>query len=51
MTMHAPKAVLLVYDVTNYDSFRNLEDWYRLVRQTFKNEKMPTMALVGNKSE
>jgi len=42
--------VLLVYDITNYESFQNLEDWYRLVRRTFDDERMPYVALVGNKS-
>ena len=44
------KAVLLVYDITNYESFQNAEDWLRLVRRTFKDGPMPTLALVGNKS-
>lgn len=43
-------AVLLCYDITNYESFANLEDWHRLVLKTFKGEKLPYMALVGNKS-
>jgi Ras-related protein Rab-28 len=42
-------AVLLCYDITNYESFANLEDWYRLVSQTFQNGTMPYIALVGNK--
>jgi Ras-related protein Rab-28 len=42
--------VLLVYDITNYESFQNLEDWYRLVRRTFDDDKMPYVGLVGNKS-
>ena len=40
-----------MYDITNYESFQNLEDWYRLVRRTFDEDKMPYVALVGNKSE
>lgn len=44
------QAVLLVYDITNYESFQNLEDWYRLVRRTFDDEHMPYVGLVGNKS-
>ncbi|RLN96155.1 hypothetical protein BBJ28_00011635 [Nothophytophthora sp. Chile5] len=28
----------------------NLEDWYRLVRRTFDDDRMPYVALVGNKS-
>lgn len=45
------QAVFLCYDITNYQSFQNLEDWYRLVKQTFAKEpRMPTVALVANKS-
>jgi hypothetical protein len=32
------QVVLLVYDITDYQSFQNLEDWYRLVRRTFGNK-------------
>lgn len=42
--------MLLVYDITNYESFQNLEDWYRLVRRTFDDDRMPYVGLVGNKS-
>ena len=42
-------AVLLCYDITNYDSFANLEDWYRIVTKTFKGKPMPYIALVANK--
>lgn len=34
--IYGAQAVLLCYDITNYDSFQNLEDWYRLVQQTFQ---------------
>lgn len=44
-------AVLLCYDITNYESFANLEDWYRLVLRTFQLGSMPFVALVGNKSK
>jgi Ras-related protein Rab-28 len=44
-------AVLLCYDITNYESFANLEDWYRLVLRTFYQAKLPYVALLGNKSE
>ena len=45
-----PQAVLLCYDVTNYQSFQDLEDWYRLVKQTHEKDTMPQVALIGNKS-
>lgn len=44
-------AVLLCYDITNYDSFANLEDWYRLVLKTFHEKTLPFLVLVGNKSK
>ena len=44
-------AVLLCYDISNYQSFQNVEDWYRLVRRTFEKSSMPYVALVGNKTD
>eukprot|EP01032_Pedospumella_encystans_P016463 gene16463-18786_t len=44
-------AVLLCYDITNYESFANLEDWYRIVLRTFYQAKMPYVALLGNKND
>lgn len=44
------QAVLLCYDVTNYQSFQDLEDWFRLVKQTHEKDAMPLVALIGNKS-
>lgn len=42
-------AILLCYDITNYDSFANLEDWYRIVRQTFATSTLPFIGLIANK--
>ena len=44
-------AILLCYDITNFESFANLEDWYGLVTRTFGGVKRPYLAIVGNKSE
>ena len=41
----------MCYDITNYDSFQNLDDWYRLVVKTFAEGTMPYVAMVGNKCE
>jgi Ras-related protein Rab-28 len=49
--IYGAHAVLLCYDITNYQSFQDLEDWYRLVRRTFGSEPMPYVALVGNKTD
>ncbi|CAF1173331.1 unnamed protein product [Rotaria sordida] len=42
--------VLLVYDITNLQSFENLEDWYSTVMKYCAGRK-PLFALVGNKSD
>ena len=43
-------AVLLVYDTTNPDSFKNVDDWLTFVREEFRNNpKQPHISLVGNK--
>ena len=45
------QGILLVYDITNYSSFENLDDWYSSVKKVFESDgKMPHLALVGNKS-
>ena len=44
-------AIFLCYDITNYESFANLEDWYRLVLRTFDKQPLPYTALVGNKND
>mmetsp|Transcript_147 Transcript_147/g.371 ORF Transcript_147/g.371 Transcript_147/m.371 type:complete len:234 (+) Transcript_147:168-869(+) len=44
------QAILVVYDITNYQSFQNAEDWIALVKKVFPDKtQMPYMALVGNK--
>ncbi|XP_065919294.1 ras-related protein Rab-28-like [Dysidea avara] len=46
------EAVLFIYDITNYTSFENLDDWLAVVKRTFRGAtKLPHMALVGNKSD
>ncbi len=42
-------AVILAYDITNFQSFQDLDDWLDLVHATFKPDEMPYMALFGNK--
>ena len=48
--IYGAQVVLLCYDITNYQSFQNLEDWYRLVVRTFGSRALPYVALIGNKS-
>lgn len=49
--IYGSHAVLLCYDITNYQSFQHLEDWLFLVKRTFGDNPMPYMALVANKSD
>ncbi|XP_064602235.1 LOW QUALITY PROTEIN: ras-related protein Rab-28-like [Liolophura sinensis] len=50
--IYGAHGILLVYDITNYSSFENLEDWYATIKKTFeKEEKLPHLALVGNKCD
>ncbi|CAM9739150.1 unnamed protein product, partial [Sphacelaria rigidula] len=44
-------AIVMCYDITNYDSFQNLDDWYRLVMKTFVDGNRPYVAMVGNKCD
>lgn len=42
----------MVYDITNGQSFENLEDWYNVVKKVNEeSEIQPLVALVGNKSK
>ncbi|CAG2216986.1 ras-related protein Rab-28-like [Mytilus galloprovincialis] len=42
--------IVLVYDITSYASFENLDDWYSSLKKVFgKETKLPHVALVGNK--
>nr|KAF6502186.1 RAB28, member RAS oncogene family [Molossus molossus] len=48
--IHGAQGILLVYDITNYQSFENLEDWYTVVKKVSEeSETQPLIALVGNK--
>ncbi|XP_024429547.1 ras-related protein Rab-28 isoform X1 [Desmodus rotundus] len=48
--IYGAQGILLVYDITNYQSFENLEDWYTVVKKVSEeSETQPLIALVGNK--
>ncbi|XP_041433756.1 ras-related protein Rab-28-like [Xenopus laevis] len=48
--IYGTQGVLLVYDITNYQSFENLEDWLSMVKKVNEeSERQPFVALVGNK--
>ncbi|WAR21644.1 RAB28-like protein [Mya arenaria] len=38
---------LLVYDITNHNSFDNLEDWYGSIKKVIGSQRMPHIALVS----
>lgn len=48
-------AILFVYDITNPDSFSNINDWYDFITAEFKNGassgKKPLLAIAGNKMD
>lgn len=46
--IYGAHAVLLVYDITNSQSFDNLEDWLAVIKKTCV-QKLPALALIGNK--
>lgn len=54
VVLYCLQAVLFVYDITNYSSFENLEDWLTIVNEVGSSSKEdytpPHLALVGNKS-
>ena len=47
--IYEANAVIFVYDITNHQSFEDLEDWHQLVTKTFENKELPLMALMANK--
>ena len=47
--LYGADAVLLVYDITNYSSFENLEDWYATAMKFVQSNKKCYFGLVANK--
>ncbi|KAI3351561.1 hypothetical protein L3Q82_020395 [Scortum barcoo] len=48
--VYGAHGLLLVYDITNYQSFENLEDWFSMVKKANEESDIqPVVALVGNK--
>eukprot|EP00283_Hemiselmis_rufescens_P021012 CAMPEP_0173438846 /NCGR_PEP_ID=MMETSP1357-20121228/20632_1 /TAXON_ID=77926 /ORGANISM="Hemiselmis rufescens, Strain PCC563" /LENGTH=202 /DNA_ID=CAMNT_0014404167 /DNA_START=27 /DNA_END=632 /DNA_ORIENTATION=+ len=48
--IYGSQAILICYDITNFQSFQNAEDWIALVKKVFPTSgQMPYIALVGNK--
>lgn len=53
LTRRAAPPPQLCYDISNYQSFQNLDDWLRLVHGTFRErgEEMPYLGLLANKAD
>merc|ERR1712060_525474 len=49
--MGGSHAVVLCYDITNYQTFQHLEDWLFLVKRTSDKDPMPYMGLMANKND
>ncbi|XP_063043910.1 ras-related protein Rab-28 isoform X2 [Engraulis encrasicolus] len=50
--IYGAQGVLLVYDITNYQSFENLEDWFGTLKKANEEaEVQPVVILVGNKTD
>lgn len=50
--IYGADGILLVYDITNYHSFENVEDWLKTARSVMKHsDQLPLVALVGNKCD
>ncbi|KAG8003863.1 Ras-related protein Rab-28, partial [Nibea albiflora] len=48
--VYGAHGVLLVYDITNYQSFENLEDWFSMVKKANEeSDTQPVVSLIGNK--
>ncbi|XP_056328676.1 ras-related protein Rab-28 isoform X1 [Danio aesculapii] len=48
--IYGAQGVLLVYDITNSQSFENLEDWLSMVRKANEeSDVQPAISLIGNK--
>ena len=41
--------MILIYDITNQQSFQDLEDWFNLVKKAFEGKELPMMILMANK--
>ncbi|MHA1991336.1 MAG: Rab family GTPase [Candidatus Hodarchaeales archaeon] len=42
-------AILLVYDVTNKESYKNVFSWIKEIKSLYLHKKIPPIALLGNK--
>jgi len=43
--------MIFVYDVTNNESYQDIQDWINLAKKCFSEDETPYWALVGNKAD
>ncbi|KAK9804325.1 hypothetical protein WJX72_006920 [[Myrmecia] bisecta] len=49
--VYGAHAVLYAYDITNLQSFQDLEDWHALVVRVCGRDRLPYLALIANKAD
>ena len=49
--IYGAKAVVFIYDITNYQSFMNIEEWLQVVKTAYANTELPYLAIIGNKTD
>ncbi|KAF7248307.1 Ras-related protein Rab-28 [Varanus komodoensis] len=49
--VYGAQAVLLVYDITNQQSFENLEDWYNVVKKVNEESETQPHVALGEEAE
>jgi Ras-related protein Rab-28 len=47
--IYEANAIILCYDITNHQSFVDLDDWLDVINKTFEGRELPLLALMGNK--
>jgi len=49
--IYGAHAIILCYDITNIQTFININQWYNLILKTFKDKTLPYVSIIGNKSD
>jgi Ras-related protein Rab-28 len=49
--IYGAHGVVFIYDITNYQSFLNVEEWLQVVKTTYAGSQLPYLALIGNKTD
>ena len=47
--IYGAHGIVFIYDITNYQSFLNVEEWLQVVKTTYAGSQLPYLALIGNK--